>query len=120
MYEQGMSIPQQGGALMGATAGYVGPKSAYNEARPQAQEVGHVAQGVGEQERLTSALLDEINMLESRFAGVLRPAPPVGQGSSPATPTPMRSSLADALDQFNGRISVALYRLRDIAARADI
>lgn len=88
----------------------------------QVNQEGHIPQMFAEIDRALNVLMDEIGGLESRVNPALRssvPQPPsVNQGSAP--PAPVVSQVAAVLAGYAERINIAAYRVRDMAARADL
>jgi hypothetical protein len=91
-----------------------------NTYNPPAEPIGHIPQQVQEQERLTSALLEELAALEHRLSFVLRPSAPDGTQSQGAGTQPVTSALAQGLGELNARLYVAMARVRSMTARVDL
>jgi hypothetical protein len=83
------------------------------------QQIGHVPSELNEYEKLVATLRDELGVLEGRISGVLRPIPPeTGNGS--ATPSPVRSAVAEGMASCNASLYGAIAHVRALAARADL
>lgn len=82
--------------------------------------MGQVVLELQETERLAMALNDEIGSLEARLQTVLRPVPTESQSAGGNTPAPVRSECANAVAELNRQLQRALYRVREMAARADL
>lgn len=82
---------------------------------------GQIAEQVEEASRLIQALHQELEGLELRISGALRPSPPSpsGGGTDKAN-RPVMSSHAELLVGLNLGLSMAIERARSMAARADL
>lgn len=83
------------------------------------ESIGHVAEGVSEQERLLMLLHEELSQLESRLIPVCRPMPST-TGNSAATPAPVRSPLGEMFARHVAGLNDVIARVRGLTAALDL
>lgn len=81
--------------------------------------IGEILSEGRQMDKAITALHEEIEMLVGKLALVLKPSSPDAQNGT-ATPTPMRSGIADGLADANRRIYAANARLAELRSRVDL
>lgn len=85
----------------------------------RAPAAGSLPEVVSEQERLLSALTQELTDLENRVSPFARPVPPSGQVQGGNTPQPIMSPLAECIARHNSRLVVLIDSARALVRRID-
>lgn len=81
---------------------------------------GRMGIALQEQEKLISVLHDEIGMLHDRMAGMLRPSAPTADSAGGAAIAPPVAPVTGHIQTQNIKLSGAIARVRDLAARFDL
>ena len=96
------------------------PQRAYQNTPEPVRSVGHVGEQGEEAMRLAQTLHQELEALEVRIGGILRPCPPSGSPGADKANRPVMSVHAEHLTSVNAALHAAVGRVRDLAARADL
>lgn len=101
------------GSALGAVSGY--PAQSAEARKPEIESMVDLLRGE------TNLLLEAIEMIESRFARVMQPAPGMNQlGSGSDTAAPYYCGLGSDIGDQIGRIRSARFRLESITQRAEV
>lgn len=81
-----------------------------------------LTKALAEQDHLTLTLNDELNELQARLEGILRPLPPPSPstGDDRSAPRPVMAPFSASLHDFNQRLMDAVTRVCVLTARLDL